>query len=79
MRRPLWIANANGGDLSHHLRMWVPGGYAEDVVKLTPHLTLTAGIRYEFATAVDSKNTGTISALQCQSCEFPTGIREPIE
>ena len=71
------IANALGGDLSYHLAQWIPGGYAEDVIKLTPRLTLTAGVRYEIATALDSHNTGTISALQCQSCEFPI-LREPI-
>jgi outer membrane receptor protein involved in Fe transport len=71
------IANAVGGDLSYHLSQWIPGVYFEDVIKLTPRLTMTAGIRYEYATSLDSKGTGTISSLQCQACEFPI-LREPI-
>ena len=44
---------------------------------MTPRLTVNAGLRYEFAAAIDTKNTGTISSLQCQSCPFPI-LREPI-
>ncbi len=46
------IANAIGGDLSYHLSQWIPGVYFEDVIKLTPRLTLTAGLRYEYAIAL---------------------------
>lgn len=71
------IANSGPGDLSYHLSQWIPAAYVEDVVHLTSHLTANIGLRYEFATALDSKNTGTISSLQCQACEFPI-LREPI-
>ncbi|HET6145632.1 MAG TPA: carboxypeptidase regulatory-like domain-containing protein [Candidatus Acidoferrales bacterium] len=71
------IANSGPGDLSYHLSQWIPAAYVEDVIHVTPRLTATLGLRYEFATALDSKGTGTISSLQCQACEFPI-LREPI-
>ena len=71
------IANSGPGDLSYHLSQWIPAAYFEDVVHLTSRLTANIGLRYEFATALDSKGTGTISSLQCQACEFPI-LREPI-
>jgi hypothetical protein len=71
------IANSGPGDLSFHLRQWIWGAYIQDDVHLTRRLTANIGLRYEFATALDSTGTGTISSLQCQSCEFPI-LREPI-
>lgn len=71
------IFNSGGGDLSGHLRQWVYGAYVQDDIRLTPHLTLNAGLRYEYATAVHSKDTGSISSLQCITCEFPI-IDSPI-
>lgn len=71
------IFNAGGGDLSGHLSQWVYGAYVQDDIHLTPRLTVNAGLRYEFATAVHSKDTGSISSLQCITCEFPI-IDSPI-
>lgn len=71
------IFNAGGGDLSGHLSQWVYGAYVQDDIHLTPHLTLNAGLRYEYGTAVHSKDTGSISSLQCLSCAFPI-IDSPI-
>jgi len=71
------IANSGVGDLSSHLRQWIWGAYVQDDIRVTPHLTVNAGIRYEFAAAIDTKNTGTISALQCQACPFPI-MRHPV-
>jgi hypothetical protein len=71
------IFNAGGGDLSGHLSQWVYGAYVQDDVRITPRLTLNAGLRYEYATTVHSKDTGSISSLQCLSCEFPI-IDSPI-
>lgn len=71
------IANSGPGDLSFHLRQWVWGAYVQDDVHLTRKLTVNIGLRYEFATALDSTGTGTIFSLQCQACQFPI-LREPI-
>ena len=64
------IANSGAGDLSSHLRQWIWGAYVQDDIRLSPRLTVDAGLRYEFAAALDTKNTGTISSLQCQACRI---------
>ena len=67
----------SAGDLSSHLRQWVYGAYIQDDIRVTSRLTLNAGLRYEYATTVSSKNTGVISSLQCLTCVFPI-ISSPI-
>ena len=71
------IANSGGGDLFYHIHQWIWGAYVQDDMRLTPHLTVNAGLRYEFGAALDTTGGGTISALQCQSCEFPI-MRHPV-
>src|SRR6267154_5665041 len=65
------IANSGVGDLSTHPRQWVWGAYVQDDVRLTPHLTVNAGLRYELAANMDTHHSGTLANLQCQTCIFP--------
>ncbi len=65
------------GDLSSHLHQWIYGAYIQDDIRLKPRLTINLGLRYEFATTIDTKNTGVISSLQCITCAFPI-ISHPI-
>jgi hypothetical protein len=65
------------GDLSSHLHQWIYGAYIQDDIRLRPRLTINLGLRYEYATTIDSKNTGVISSLQCITCAFPI-ISHPI-
>ena len=39
-----------GGDFNRGLRKWVAAGYAQDEWRVTPHLTLSFGLRYEVNT-----------------------------
>lgn len=39
-----------GGDFNRGLRKWIVAGYAQDEWRVTPHLTLTYGLRYEVNT-----------------------------
>jgi outer membrane receptor protein involved in Fe transport len=65
------IANSGVGDLSTHPRQWVWGAYAQDDVRLTPHLTINAGLRYEYAANMTTHHSGTLANLECQACPFP--------
>ena len=65
------IANSGVGDLSTHPRQWVWGAYVQDDVRLTPHLTVNAGLRYEYAANMTTHHTGTLANLECQACPFP--------
>jgi len=65
------IANSGPGDLSTHFRQWVWGTYVQDDMRLTPHLTVNAGLRYEYAANLTSHHTGTLANLECQACPFP--------
>ena len=65
------IANSGVGDLSTHFRQWVWGAYVQDDVRMTPHLTLNAGLRYEYAANLTSHHSGTLANLECQACPFP--------
>jgi len=39
-----------GGQFDRGLRKWISGGYAQDEWRVTPHLTLNPGVRYEVNT-----------------------------
>jgi outer membrane receptor protein involved in Fe transport len=65
------IANSGVGDLSTHPRQWVWGAYVQDDVRLTPHLTVNAGLRYEYAANMTTHHSGTLANLECQACPFP--------
>jgi len=65
------IANSGVGDLSTHPRQWIWGTYVQDDVRLTPHLTVNAGLRYEYAANMTTHHSGTLANLECQACPFP--------
>ena len=65
------IANSGVGDLSTHPRQWVWGAYVQDDMRLTPHLTVNAGLRYEYAANMTTHHSGTLANLECQACPFP--------
>ena len=65
------IANSGPGDLSTHFRQWVWGTYVQDDIRLTPHLTINAGLRYEYAANLTSHHSGTLANLECQACPYP--------
>jgi outer membrane receptor protein involved in Fe transport len=71
------IANSGPGDHSTHFRQWDWGAYVQDDVRVTPRLTVNAGLRYELAGNMDSHHTGTLANLECQSCQYPI-LRHPI-
>jgi hypothetical protein len=72
------IANSGVGDLSTHFRQWIWGAYVQDDIRLKPHLTVNAGLRYEIAENMDSHHSGTLANLECQACPFPI-IRHPLD
>jgi outer membrane receptor protein involved in Fe transport len=72
------IANSGVGDLSTHPRQWVWGAYVQDDVRLTPHLTVNAGLRYEYAANMTTHHSGTLANLECQACPFPI-MQAPLE
>jgi len=65
------IANSGVGDLSTHPRQWVWGAYVQDDMRITPHLTVNAGLRYEYAANMTTHHSGTLANLECQVCDFP--------
>jgi hypothetical protein len=65
------IANSGVGDLSTHPRQWVWGAYVQDDIRLRPHLTVNAGLRYEYAANMTTHHSGTLANLECQACPFP--------
>jgi Carboxypeptidase regulatory-like domain/TonB dependent receptor len=70
-----------GGDFNRGLRKWINGGYAQDEFRVTPHLTLHLGLRYEVNTPyTDIRNRLNAWAPGVQSTVMtnaPTGLLFP--
>ncbi len=61
-----------GGDFNRSLHKWITAGYAQDEFRLTPHLTLNYGLRYEINTPyVDIRNWMNAWAPGEQSTVMP--------
>ncbi len=61
-----------GGDFDRGLRKWIGAGYAQDEWRISPHLTLNFGLRYEINTPyVDIRNRMNAWAPGQQSTVYP--------
>ena len=61
-----------GGDFNRSLHKWITAGYAQDEFRLTPHLTLNYGLRYEINTPyTDIRNRMNAWAPGEQSTVMP--------
>src|SRR5580700_10518528 len=62
-----------GGQFDRGLRKWIVGGYAQDEWRVTPHLTLNFGLRYEINTPyTDIRNRMNAWDPGHQSTVFPS-------
>jgi outer membrane receptor protein involved in Fe transport len=62
-----------GGQFDRGLRKWISGGYAQDEWRVTPHLTLNFGLRYEVNTPyTEIRNRLNAWDPGHQSTIFPT-------
>ncbi len=62
-----------GGQFDRGLRKWIVGGYAQDEWRVTPHLTLNFGLRYEVNTPyTEIRNRLNAWDPGHQSTVFPT-------
>src|SRR5580700_11208601 len=62
-----------GGEFDRGLRKWIVGGYAQDEWRVTPHLTLNFGLRYEINTPyTDIRNRMNAWDPGHQSTVFPS-------
>jgi hypothetical protein len=70
-----------GGDFNRGLRKWIVAGYAQDEWRVTPHLTLSFGLRYEVNTPyTDIRNRLNAWAPGRQSnvrADAPAGLLFP--